>query len=594
MIYELAVKTPANRQILKTEEELSDYIERNGNDTDMYMSVYCYAEEDRTGMENTKVQNWFFPRYIQWVPIDIDKGQNAPKKCIRDAIHILYQLEELGLRRHNYKLYFSGRGFHIYIHADCFNFPVSDDLPYMVKQTISKLPFGKLIDPAIYHRNAVIRCTYTYNSKGKRYKIPITREELYADDYDAISSLALTRRLDFNWEEEYSGEGELNNFVCNHNNGAVKRYSNIVERHNYACIHKLLEQGAVEGTRNNSILRIAGHLSYCDIPCDIAVKMLLDWNNHSLEDQIVIEKVEKAYQRGYHYGCDDSILKACCSIRCRRYRKKDYISTPMSKEEIFHSAKSINFAELKANGIDYARLFGISGFNFTVIPGELVALLGITKCGKSTLMKHIALALDMTDTSSIYPQYRRETLYYTSEQSPEYFLLICCQILENCSEQETLLRQNDLLDKWYPHYKHIIPIGKTDGISGLEENIVRFQPEQVIIDTLDHFADNEYGEHIGIKMTMVQLQELCAKYHLIIYVVSQVSRLDARDNKVTLFSGKGSGSIENQSRKVLGLSNTTEPSIIRLEFLANAYGHIGKGIELQRYESTRLKKIRTV
>jgi hypothetical protein len=74
--------------------------------------------------------------------------------------------------------------------------------------------------------------------------------------------------------------------------------------------------------------------------------------------------------------------------------------------------------------------------------------------------------------------------------------------------------------------------------------------------------------------------------------VSQIKRSSAEQGLLELFSGKGSGSIENQSRKVFGINATKDPKIKHIKILADTYGVVPEE-EVQVYieRSLRFRKI---
>ena len=129
----------------------------------------------RIFLSDTPVRDWMIQAYLPWFPIDIDKGDTSDEGVLSIVKKFLYHFDELGLREENYKLYFSGRGYHIMIHGDCFGFPEShQDLELVVRLTKEKL-LGELdmldtIDHSIYHRKALIRCPHSLNAKSNLYK----------------------------------------------------------------------------------------------------------------------------------------------------------------------------------------------------------------------------------------------------------------------------------------------------------------------------------------------------------------------------------------------------------------------------------------
>ena len=76
---------------------------------------------------------------------------------------------------------------------------------------------------------------------------------------------------------------------------------------------------------------------------------------------------------------------------------------------------------------------------------------------------------------------------------------------------------------------------------------------------------------------------------LIIIQVSQVSREYSRNQVLDLYAGKGSGAIENASRKVIGLNGQANSSKKTLEILKNTDGELFKA-NLEWQPSFRLRR----
>ena len=61
---------------------------------------------------------------------------------------------------------------------------------------------------------------------------------------------------------------------------------------------------------------------------------------------------------------------------------------------------------------------------------------------------------------------------------------------------------------------------------------------------------------------------------LIVIQISQVSREYSRNEVLDLYAGKGSGAIENASRKVIGLNGQSDSRIRRVELFKNTDGEL--------------------
>jgi 16S rRNA G966 N2-methylase RsmD len=76
---------------------------------------------------------------------------------------------------------------------------------------------------------------------------------------------------------------------------------------------------------------------------------------------------------------------------------------------------------------------------------------------------------------------------------------------------------------------------------------------------------------------------------LIIIQLSQTSRTYSRDEVLDLYAGKGSGAIENASRKVLGISGNAKRKDRKVELFKNTDGELFD-VELEWQPNFRLMR----
>ena len=163
------------------------------------MYLYSFDAVDFADSNNNSLRNYYGIRSIDNVLIDIDKEQNTDEYTLKKCQGILYTLvEELELTIHNFRVYFSGSGYHVSIPNSVFNFPDSDALPFHVKETMTKLLPD--IDPMVYIRTGLYRVAHTINPKTNLYKIPLTYNEAMTLTPVEIQELAKNPRFDFPYE----------------------------------------------------------------------------------------------------------------------------------------------------------------------------------------------------------------------------------------------------------------------------------------------------------------------------------------------------------------------------------------------------------
>ena len=206
---EIAKKEPRNRGFMISKKELASYI---NPEEPLYRSLYMY---DDIGKEEIKkagsVGDFYGPRWIDKVIVDIDKGDNSNEETLRQARTCIVVLGEHGVVPHkSIQPFFSGSGYHLIIPNTVFNFESSPELPYLVRQTMAQLLPG--IDDMVYIRSAIYRVPHTVNLKTGLYKVPLTIKELETLKPKEILDIATTPRMEFAYHS-LIGEGELEEHI---------------------------------------------------------------------------------------------------------------------------------------------------------------------------------------------------------------------------------------------------------------------------------------------------------------------------------------------------------------------------------------------
>lgn len=288
LYHEIAISSPRNRGLLVPEEQLIDILLSEGKNQAVYKSLYLYDEE---GKEYHKIKRSFKDflgnRYIKDVLIDVDKGQNTDDYTLNKTKGVLFELEELGVQKRSYRLYYSGTGYHIEISGEVFNYPQgSKDLPFIVKETMNNL-FGD-IDLSVYNRTAIYRCENTLNQKSNLYKIPLDINSINTlSAEDIIEHASKQRNIE---QEPIWGDSELEDKVITKVPKIRVLQSNAEPTNIVPCVQKMYKLGPEEGSRNNTLMRIASHFFRHGLPSEAAKAALLHWNGSQLEDDVIIKK----------------------------------------------------------------------------------------------------------------------------------------------------------------------------------------------------------------------------------------------------------------------------------------------------------------
>ena len=409
---EIARGNPSNRGIIIPVEKLSSYI----GEEPLYRSVYLY---DKTGLdyvqEKGSLKDFFGVRYIDKVPIDIDKQDRSNEKTLDILRSIILELEEVGIGCGSFQSYFSGSGYHLILSGDLFNFRPGNDLPYIVKQTLKKLL--PEIDASIYMRTGIYRVQHTINQKTELFKIPLTRDEVMNKEPEDIFELAKTPRFDFKYVK-LEGNGDLEHTIVTEVPD-VRVFNKISEPNKIIpCVQSMLNNGAIEGSRHITAMRIISHFKRHGIPSHYAKVCMLHWNNKNLPENSVMEMVENVYNRNYKYGCQDSVMLQHCKTQCIHFTRKDYLVDIKSSDEMQGELDERLSTDFSGKTINLGRALGLD-VESTIYPGELVTIFGPTGSNKTTFAQNLALGVDFVN-NVIIKEWQIPTLFLSLELSSWY------------------------------------------------------------------------------------------------------------------------------------------------------------------------------
>ena len=577
--YEIAIDSPTKRGSLFPQEDMPDIIGQHCLASPVYRSVYMYPETALAIVEEEgSIKNYFGDRWIEYIPIDIDKGKDTDEETIKRAIDICTILENRYKIDDNcYNLWFSGTGFHIDLPNKLFGFKPSRDLPYMVKSTMINL-LGREIDLSIYSRTGLYRLNYSLNTKTGLHKTPIMLKDLMMGmEHIRFIAQNIPDELSFDFYEDAmglnNGDRELSRLVVS-NVPEIQTFNKVQEPINVAtCIQTLFNNGPQRGLRNLASLRIASHFKRSGIPSMAAKAALLAWNNKSLSETLIQEHVENVYNRNYKYGCEDSILKKYCNTRCIYYKSKDYSVKLFSANDMQNMAEERESTDFEGRVIDIASLLGQYDRDCVIYPGELVTVMGPTGSGKTALVQHIILGLDML-TGEMSKRAQLDTVYLSLELSPQLMHRRNLQIVANKTKKYVSLNLREVFKYSEPYLSHIKLRINSGSIKDIEELVRTLSPRVLVIDYLDLVESERKSEHEQLKNITHGLSSIAVRYDIIVIAVAQVSRDYAREKVLDLYAGKGSGAIENASRKVIGLNGQAGSSRKHLSVFKNTDGEL--------------------
>ena len=581
---EIARGIPNNRGIIIPVNTLGNYI---GNEP-VYRSVYLY---DETAVEYVEehgsLRNFFGIRYIDKIPVDIDKQDNTDDKTLDILRSVILELEEADIECGSFQSYFSGSGYHLILAGSLFNFKEGNDLPYVVKQTLKKLVPN--LDSSIYMRTGIYRLPHTLNKKTNLFKIPLTRDEVMNLEASQIIEMAKNNRMDFNYHD-LIGEGELEDSIIT-DIPDVQVFNKISEPNKIVpCVQSMLKNGAIEGSRHVTAMRIISHFKRHGIPSHYAKIMMLHWNNKSVNEKQIMEMVENVYNRNYKYGCQDIIMKEHCKTQCMFFERKDYLVDVKSSDEMQGELHERLTTDFSGKTIDLGRALGIKKES-VIYPGELVTIFGPTGSNKTTFAQNLALGVDFVN-HTIETDWQIPTLFLSLELSSWYMHRRHLQIVSG-KEKNSVNKEYDKLYESNKHkLEHVMIQTISPTLDKIAEKVRELQPSLLIVDYIDlvDTPQSYRGEYEKIKYISHGLSNMAVNNDMIVIQISQVSREYSRNEVLDLYAGKGSGAIENASRKVIGLNGQSNSKTRAVRLFKNTDGELFD-TEVEWTPSFRLRRV---
>lgn len=306
-------------------EIIADFC-REYNNTDVFQCLYKYSSLDENAL-------LYAPFYLD---LDADITSEKKFKKMRPYVIRAYiALSHMQLREKDIQIYFSGsKGFHITVDPRVLGIVPSRDLNAIYKAWalyLYHLYDIPVIDLRIYDKRRLFRIPNSINSKTGLYKVPISLDFLWDCSYEDLLKYAANPKP----VPEYNTKINKNAAIffykksqrCKQH-GPIKQDVKIQipedKQELFPCIKTILEEGAIQGARNNTLVVLASGLLQSGYKLEEVEPMALQWNHLNeppLAETEVLNTVHSAYtmlMNGRRYGCASiRDLGLCSSNECR-------------------------------------------------------------------------------------------------------------------------------------------------------------------------------------------------------------------------------------------------------------------------------------
>tara|TARA_R100000789_G_scaffold99946_1_gene108047 strand:+ start:43 stop:930 length:888 start_codon:yes stop_codon:yes gene_type:complete len=282
-----------------------------------------------------------------------------------------------------------------------------------------------------------------------------------------------------------------------------------------------------------------------------------------------------------------------CNPKCVYYKRKDYSIDILNSSELQQSLQDRMTTDFEGKILQLPKLLGLpEQIDCDVYPGELVTIFGSTGSSKTTLAQNIALGYS-AEYDIIDPELQIPTLYLSLELSEWYMHRRHLQIVSDKSKKDVSSNFKELWNFHKEELSHINITTVSPNVEQIAEMIRKTDPRLVIVDYIDLVEPPKHirGEYETVRYISHRLSNMAVNMDIIIIQISQISRAYSREQIMDMYAGKGSGAIENASRKVIGITGTASQETKKLELFKNSDGDLFKDHTLKWTQSFRLKKV---
>jgi hypothetical protein len=539
--------------------------------SDRFMSLFCYDDSVKKYVEEKrKIAGYDGLIYLSKEHIlDVDgEDFKDAKDKLEDLIALLDDLSV------PYKIFFSGRGFHVSIDPAAFMWEPHKNLHVYVKDALQAKGIFKFADSSVTDKTRIIRMNNTINSKSKLYKVELDSllKHKSLEDLNIIDVKLHAAKMK-KPEEPYGFfkgiEPVFNALPPKTKKIAIKKPVNkVIGRQadpvNYPCIQDMLQWKGT-GKRHALALRLASWFRW-RYPEPVVNLIMEDWRVKVDTEKSPFTKkdlkscIESAYSghggSGSNYGCNDTIREEFCKESCRLYAAKKN-SNMVSFEDMEQSA--INFY---ASGIKPLQLGDLYNKKFPIYPGELVIIQAPPKSMKTMLVHNWVNS------------FKKPTYFLEMEMSPRQMYIRHRQIRDRMSydevEEALIAGIGSEKDEWLMiDYKPCHPFELEKRLS-----VMHFKPEVVVVDHIGLMESNNKDMNGKMEEIMASLKDLAIRNNIVVFAISEMTKesMNTRNGVPAIAAARGSARIGYTANKILAIKPFKTAGVVtalKLECIAN-------------------------
>ena len=219
----------------------------------------------------------------------------------------------------------------------------------------------------------------------------------------------------------------------------------------------------------------------------------------------------------------------------------------------------------------------------------MVTIFGPTGSNKTTLAQCISLGYDFQN-DLINTDWQVPTLFLSLELSAWYMHRRNLQIVSGKNKKYLDANYKEVFRYYGRQLDHVVIQTIAPTIEQIQKKVREIQPACVIVDYIDLVQTSHKEEYGQIRKISHSLSSLAVNEDIIVIQLSQISREYSRNQVMDLYAGKGSGAIENASRKVIGINGQSSQPEKEVRLYKNSDGDLFS-TKLKWTPSFRLRRV---
>lgn len=318
------------KQIFKRKEilpaSLVNAIRLKRNNKGVFATAYTYDIEDQNNA------NLYGDFYLDFDSKDFEEVREDVIMAM-SYIKVVFKIDELD----KCQIFYSGnKGMHIIVPAKVLGIKPDKKLNEIFKvvaKAISDYTKNKTLDLRIYDNKRMFRMPNSIHESTGRHKVFLTYEEVKSLSIDDINNIASEpREIPEKCTTLSLEANKMFKMFKERAEKAILEFSNIKSngtlKYTPPCIIEILESGAIDGKRNNTIAILSSFYKASGKDLKETLELLNSWNEEKNSKPTpkgeLIKTATSIFQREHSFGCSAiKSLELCKDEECKFKKERD-------------------------------------------------------------------------------------------------------------------------------------------------------------------------------------------------------------------------------------------------------------------------------